>query len=642
MIARTARLVALLLVALVAIDAGAREVRVPLQLDTAFLLQQLREQVYRDPDATARVADASGCNDLVLSAPAISLAETRLRVETAVDGEVGVPVLGWCMLASPWSGEVAALEEPFLDPARAAIHFRVVDSSVADRGSQGWLPIGRLWGWVKPLVHPRLELLTLDLGTPVEELAGLLPLFLPSAEAERGRSLLESLAIAEVAVAEPGVRVTLRLEVAPAPVPEAGEPEPALDEAELAAFAQALDHWDGFVTFVLKHAATDTTDAALRAELLDVLLRARHELVRAAARPDPRAPDAVRPLFIRTWGRLAPLLRRLHTGLPGDLALRYLTFIAAGDALRAIDELGPGSGLDVSDEGLRRFARLIAPESAEDPLAHGPLVDPDLRRAFGFGPPLPEPAEEAPAPEATPPAPPPAPPGSLRPPLDVENLLGWLVPVAYAAGTPGPGDRTAELRKRLDRWIPAAAELLPYLSAVRELLRRTGDRILERKDGLPERFHPLYRNLLLATAWQESCWRHWVLRDGRPVPLRSGVGAVGLMQVHPRVWRGFYDVPGLESDIAYNGLAGGEILLHYLRDYAIARGEEAATGDPDSLARAAYAAYNGGPSHLRRYRRPGTRRSLRAIDESFLAKYLEVKRGHELAVAACYGAATPS
>src|SRR5262245_13099899 len=41
------------------------------------------------------------------------------------------------------------------------------------------------------------------------------------------------------------------------------------------------------------------------------------------------------------------------------------------------------------------------------------------------------------------------------------------------------------------------------------------------------------------------------------------------MQVNRNTWRGVYDVKGLGGDIAYNGNAGGEILLYYLTRYAI-------------------------------------------------------------------------
>jgi hypothetical protein len=108
------------------------------------------------------------------------------------------------------------------------------------------------------------------------------------------------------------------------------------------------------------------------------------------------------------------------------------------------------------------------------------------------------------------------------------------------------------------------------------------------------------------------------------------------MQVNPRVWRGFYDVHGLSASIRYNAHAGSEILLHYLRDYAIARGEEA-VGGPDALARASYAAYNGGPSHLRRYREPARwPADLVAIDRAFLEKYRTVAAGDALGVRECF------
>ena len=128
-------------------------------------------------------------------------------------------------------------------------------------------------------------------------------------------------------------------------------------------------------------------------------------------------------------------------------------------------------------------------------------------------------------------------------------------------------------------------------------------------------------------------------RRGKLETIHSGIGAVGIMQVNTRVWRGFYEVDGLYKDTGYNSRAGSEILHHYLRDYAIRKGEHLAQGSADSLARATYAIYNGGPAHMRRYRNPKARRSLRAIDQSFWEKYQAVKQGDVLGVARCYGEA---
>jgi hypothetical protein len=194
----------------------------------------------------------------------------------------------------------------------------------------------------------------------------------------------------------------------------------------------------------------------------------------------------------------------------------------------------------------------------------------------------------------------------------------------------------ADARLHLNRWVPSREELPVYLPLVRDLLLQTAADTLA-KQSLDARFHQLYRWLLLATAWKESCWRQFVRIGATIRPMLSPAGAVGIMQVLPRVWRGFYEVKGLHQDIAYNAKAGSEILVHYLRDYAVAKREHTVTGEVDNLARATYAVYNGGPGHLRRYRKDRVPRSLRKIDESFWEKYLRVKKGQELAVAECYG-----
>jgi hypothetical protein len=203
------------------------------------------------------------------------------------------------------------------------------------------------------------------------------------------------------------------------------------------------------------------------------------------------------------------------------------------------------------------------------------------------------------------------------------------VPASAVAAEPDPATR-------LNRWVPSREDLPAYLPLVRDLLLEKAAQTLA-KQSLEARFHQLYRWLVLATAWKESCWRQFVRTGGAIRPMLSPAGAVGIMQVLPRVWRGFYEVKGLQQDIAYNAAAGSEILIHYLRDYAVKKGEHTQTGEIDNLARATYAVYNGGPGHLRRYRKDRVARSLRKIDQSFWEKYLKVKNGNELAVAECFG-----
>src|SRR5262249_14012332 len=134
-----------------------------------------------------------------------------------------------------------------------------------------------------------------------------------------------------------------------------------------------------------------------------------------------------------------------------------------------------------------------------------------------------------------------------------------------ASDTAPVGD---DVVRRLNRWAPSRSDLDEYLPLVRNLLRTVADARIH-EDALDARAQPLFRALVPATAWQETCWRQFVKQGGKIVPLRSPAGAVGIMQVNQTVWRGFYDVGGLQHDIRYNARAGAEILSRYLRQYVL-------------------------------------------------------------------------
>ena len=586
--------------------AEARAVVVPVRLDDAFVRQTLLAQVYTAAHHTARVwDDGSGCNFLILSDPQVSGVNGRLRVRSAGKARIGTAVGQNCLTLLDWTGTVEVDEEPVLDPSRPIVRFHVVDSNLYAANGKKQVT-GTLWDWVKRFVHPRLEAVTIDLDQPLAELRGFLPLVLPRASAEQTTQLLDSISLVDAHVSDTGLTLDLRF-VAPetaAAAPTAPAPEPTLTTEEIARWEAAWQQWDAFLTFVLKQAATDSAAADQRQQLFDVLIEARFDILGVLRPTTPDEPDPVPALFVTTWTRLAPVLRTLGTGLPGEAALRYLSFITAADALRGIQEIGPTSGLEISADGLRRLARMIAPATTEDPTAYSEAVDPAVRELFGFGAPLPPPAD--------------------NPDID---LSWWMPAPAWAA---------SDALARLNRWVPTRDDVQEYLPLVRDVLTQASDRTLA-KQSLDHQFHSLYGWLVLATAWKESCWRQFVRVGDRIKPLLSPAGAIGIMQVNQRVWRGFYDVKGLSQDISYNAMAGSEILLHYLRDYAIAKGEHTITGELDNLARATYAVYNGGPGHLTRYRKGKGHKGLHLIDESFWDKYRKVKSGQVLGVAECYG-----
>jgi hypothetical protein len=629
--------------ALLAAPATAREVRVPMPLDYRFVRELVVQTAFTDPERTALVyTDGVDCKRVTLRNPEVTGGAGVVTVRSDVETRLGTLFVGICLFRVDWSGKLESRLEPVLDPTQPLVRFRVLDSKLLESDGSQHATTAAVSSWLEGGIARRLERLAIDLGAPMQDLRAVLPLFLTGESAARAQSLVDSVALESVAVSERAVTLGVFLDAPTAAPPPARAPESELSAEELARFEAALSRWDGFITYVVKHAGTQTSDSTLRERLLEVLLEARQELVEALARPTPPDADPVRPLFLASWRRLGDVLRELGPEAGDHGVLRYLGFIAAADALAALDALGPELGLEMTSDGLRRLARVLAPADPADPLDAAESVDPELRRALDFGAPLAAPeldeaAPPEPAPEdESPPEPAPAPQSRLDRAL--RALLAYLAPSAQAAGvrpTSLPRLTRAEER-RMRGWAPLRRELNEYLPLVQRLLRGAAEDALAPKSPAPD-VRRMYLDLQLATAWQETCWRHYVRVKGQVIAIRSRAGAVGLMQVNSRVWRGFYDPRFLLADPTYNARAGSEILLRYTLDLALAKGEQRRPGGFDNLARAAYAAYNGGPSHLTRYRSERVPRELRAIDAAFFRKYQAVRAGRELEVMRCFG-----
>jgi len=596
----------------IAITAQARQVDVPMRFDFDFIRQALVAQVYTGPDEQARLwDDGSGCGFLHLHQPAIGAAGGRLRVVTAGEARVGMSLMGLCLAPVHWQGFLEIFEEPQITAEHDALRFRVVESNIYNSQWQKGLFTGKIWDLVKRYVQPSFEAVRIDLKPAVDDVRSFLPLVMGHGDQARIAALLASLHLTGAVLTESGVQVTLAFAVSHVVPPTAPTPEPTLTPEEVERWDQAWQRWDAFLTFVVKQFGHDAATQELRQALFDVLMDGRYDILDALVPPAPGAPDPTRDLFLKTWERLAPVARRTAVALPGTNALRYLSFIAAGDALAALGQAGPAIGLEISADGLRRLARMVAPLSTEDPLAYGVTVDPALRLEFGFGALLP-------------------PPDLSAEPSDASAQASWwhvFVPrVAHAAVEQPPA------AKALGQWLPPDADSVDtYLQGVHEVLA-DATHVLLARNALQSQYHDLYRRLVLATAWQETCWRQFVHVGGKVTYLKSAVGSIGIMQINEHVWRGFYDVRGLRWDIRYNARAGGEILLHYLRDYAL---DHQRAGVPDYLARATYAVYNGGPGHLKRILKKDRSKNLKRIDDLFWEKFKAVTAGNQDGIARC-------
>ena len=598
---------AVLATTLLATAGGAGEVGFPLVVDHALLRATLARQLGEEPDGSSVLwGSRGGCRSLVLRDLRVGAVAGRMRVSAQGRAHLGVRFLGFCFARLAWSGRVESLARPEMgDDWR--LRLRDLDSQLYDAAGGRTLVASRLWDLVKDRFESELASFTFDLAPPVEEARGLLR---ASVEPARARPVLEALATLHplgVSVDDDGIKVRVALQLPPGDA-TASPPEPPLAPPELARWQRLVESWDGFLVFVVKDLGAADADPGLRDELFDLLIASRHRVLDALVGGPVAGVDPVRQLFLDAWERLRGIVREsaAHGG-PQDRLLRYASFVAAGDALAALDAAAPSLGLEISTDGLRRFARVLDPTYAGDPLAYTETPDPALRELFHF---------HDPAPDATPPAPPPS------------GESGWLGPRAAWAGP--PPDEMGTLARRLDRWLPAADELPAYRDAVGRLLALVAGRTA-RANAVEERFAHLYGVLVPAVAWQESCWRQFVEQDGKVTYLLSRSGDVGIMQVNRRVWRGFFDPARLEWDVAYNAGAGAEILAHLLARY----GAREANGRLENAARATYAAYNGGPDAYRRYRLARISRALRAIDRAFWEKYQAVAAGRALDFVLC-------
>lgn len=586
----------------------AARVAIPLELDHTFLESLAREQVFTGPGGAVRLNDdGTGCQYLELRDPVIGSEGTHLTLRTTASARAGRQVAGQCLLLLDWYGQLELEQQPTIGDDGRSIVLRTVSWRALRPDGTTDTVSTTIGGWVEQWLPVDLRQTRIDLAQPLGDLKDFLALSVGvDSDVANVNAALDSLGVDDVAVGEDRVTVTLGLE-APPPSSTPQPRESPLSEAEVARLQRRLDSLDAFITYTVKNLARSPGSVDATA-LLAALLELRIEVVAVLVEPQRGDEDAARTLFIRAWERLTPILRTVaEQQTDHQSAVRYLTFIGAGDMLRALDSLGPSTGVDISTDGLRRLARILIPDDPGDPLLYDDAVDAELRSSLGFGAPLPLPQgrEEA-------------------------SWLNWLITPVFASEGLAP----ATVQK-LNSWVPKPREMDVYLPMVRDVLQYVVTQQLRSRE-LAASFHRVFRALVLTAAWQESCWRQFVARNDKRVPMQSASGDLGMMQVNPKIWRGFYDLQGLRWDIVYNARAGADILENHLIKYAIAKKEHQTTGSVDNLARSAYAAYNGGPRQYDRYRRKEASAQGKKADSLFYEKYRVVSSGKELGVTACF------
>jgi Transglycosylase SLT domain len=652
-------------------SARAAEVRVPLTIDYFALTEAIRHQLYTGPGGRAPVWNGvSTCQYLYATDPMFSHAGEALKFETAASLALGVGVGDHCVGPVEWNGIIESETSPYL-ALGLQLKFHVQDLNLLNLQHQKTFIVGKGFDLIKGNLIPLFESFTYDLKPAVQQLSSLAEAASTPDVAERVRTAMATIRSDSVVTAnEDGVRITLIITVPDIELAAQGTPAP-LTPGEIASFEKLLDQWDAFLAFAVKQMGGAVGDPEFRAAIMKILLDSRYRLVDALANPaaNQGGGDPVRVLFLDEWNQLHEAIKSAaERGALGGRGLELMSFVSAGDALFALDQAAPALGMRISADDLRRLAHILAPTATGDPLEYNFDEDPTLKHLFSVPEPpsMPGPLEESDIPPSSPEASPPgaassppsggSSPAAALPAAPMTIVPSPIAPMPPAAAPPppnassswlelplrllSPDDACAEesgliatlerAALKLKRVVVSSGNVDSYRTDMTTLLQLSAERELQ-IDPIDGKYTATYETLVKSAAWQESCWRQFVVVNGRIRWLESSTGDVGLMQVNKRVWRGFYSVPRLEWDVLYNAGAGAEILMRML-SYAIDAGHGGVA--PDSAARSAYAAYNAGPRALHRWTKHEPP-NLKAIDDSFWAKYQSVKSGDSIDILSC-------
>jgi hypothetical protein len=495
---------------------------------------------------------------------------------------------------APWDGYIQIISDPVIKKTNPRqIYLKVTETHLINLDKKP-LTSGALWNQTREYIEPLMDQFHMDLSPSIDELKSFVPLFLSKHTQTQVNEMLTSLHLAHMRVTPEGIESDVSLNVESVIKP--AQPEKPLTQQEQQLWQQKWQSMDALFTYTIKKYAAATQLEELRLTLFDILLDARYQMQEALQ--NKQASDPVRHWFIKSWAELIPVLKQVSQESPEHAPIALMSLVTASDALQALDKLGPSFGLDISIDGLRRLARMLNHSSEIDPLKYNEEFDPELLRLFQIDQ------------------------------TDVQSkssLNLWPISSAVAASN-----------RSLNGWIPGIHELNDYLPRIRKLLLDSANQLLIKSNITPQQ-KDVFKKIIMATAWQESCWRQYKVKKNKIVPISSHTGDTGIMQVNEKVWRGFVDRHKLRWDIAYNAQAGSTILLNYMTRYAIRKGEHNQPGGFDNIARSTYSAYNGGPRQYSRYRSSHVKTKLKKIDKVFYAKYLKVKQGNELAVGECLG-----
>jgi hypothetical protein len=601
-----------------------RTVEFPVTLDYPLIRSILKQTVYTGPGGRMLLEDSQGCTRIELWEPEIFSLQSSLAIESRIEFQSSISIGDTCMRLFTWTGYIRILQKVRWDEEGWQLKFQTEDSHIYDESHNRPIIAGSVWDRLKPGLHSSLDQMRIDFSPAMEELKSLLPLFFPSEQKKQVERWIETMARGDVRIEQDSVKSSVHMELET--LPSMPEGQAALSQEEIQRLIESWETWDAYFVYQLESLAGQPLEEKERAEISTILLELRHAFVQALTE-NSISRDFIRHQFVSSWQRTSGVLRKYILRESSSSLLRSLAYFTAADALAIVEGLGPVIGVEVTPEGLVRLASLLSEKGEAPSLEYDDTIDRKLRDVLGLGAPLDDsgPAFDMQELETLDedPEDPTESPGS--------SWLHFFLPSAIAA------DKAPVHASEIREWTPPhrKADLSGYLGRVEQVLQKATEETLS-KHPFNEDHRSVFTTLMLATPWQESCWRQFV-KNGKKLTylLSYNRTSVGLMQVNVRVWRGVYKTESLRWNIRYNAGAGAEILDLYMRNYALKHMDSKESANADLLSQVVYAIYNGGPGQLSKFMKRYREGSLYGSDRLFKEKYEYAKHGELEKISIC-------
>jgi len=614
---------------LAASAAGGTELKIvtlPLTIDYPLLRSLVVYHAFKGPDNSVVVLDeGDGCNFIRISDPVFSEANGLLRCEIRTLIRTGALFRNTCLMPVEWVGYVALLIRPQVDHQNLKLTFRTVDSQMYDEKHRLQTVTDMVWNLIKTQIHHYIDGIVLDLKPPIDEMKSFIASVAPEERTDRIDALLKSLRLGDVRIEPQAVRIDILADVKEIYDIKTKKKPDLISEKEIEKIIETWETWDAFLVYMIMSLSGKPLSEEDRQTIFETLLDTRYRFTTELTERTLEK-DLVRDQFVKAWAKLSPVFRNHLGHESSEFTLAYLAFFTATDALAALDRIGPTLGIEISREGLIRLARLI---SRKKPvlLEYSLQFNRELREILGLtaSPPLDFEEDAGPSDETDMP---------LN--QDTSSMTPWERSIAvlsdFFSGAPAWAKTQKGIPKspNLDIWLPPDGEAESYIQKIEHLLTHASSALLE-KSALPRVYHDFYKRLTLSAAWQESCFRQFVMESGKITYLLSyNQTSVGIMQVNRRAWRGIYDLNLLMWNIHYNAAAGCEILELYFLRYALPKLKQMKQKDlmaEETVAGVVYAMYNGGPQQLSAYLDRKKKKEYFLSDRLFMDKFRWTTKG---------------